>query len=348
MTKIKLILKRSTYLVAVIALTIVPLVQTTQASAAQITARKVVIDSSAPSASTKYTFTFTAPSATTVKSFDAQACDTASGTCTQAASAAGFSSAGAGTIGTAPTGLGSGGVWTSNVATTTKLRVLNASNTGAPSAGATITLDSVVNPSAANSTFFLRMTTYSDAAWTTPIDTGVVAASTAGVITVNATVDEALTFTLGAATVNLSPSSITTAAASTGTSTLVASTNAASGYSITYSSPNALKPAGGTALASYSSSPSVPGTAGFGINLKTNTTPAVGSNPTGGSGAAVGAYNTADQFTFVGSNVATQIATSGVATNATTYTVSYVANIAALTAPGAYTTTFTYVATPNF
>jgi hypothetical protein len=192
------------------------------------------------------------------------------------------------------------------------------------------------------------MTTYSAVGFTGVIDTGTVATSTAGIITVNASVDETLTFTLAAASVDLLPAPIGTGAASFGTSTMAASTNAASGYTITYSSPNALKPTVGTALPSYSNSASSPGTAGFGINIVDNAAPNVGTNPSGGSGAAVGLYANVDAFTFVGSNTATQIASAGVPTNTTTYVVSYVANIAALTAPGAYTTTFTYVATPNF
>jgi hypothetical protein len=349
MTKINLLLNRAKYGLVISALAIIPLVQTTQAAAAQITARSVTIGSSAPSAVTTYKFTLTVPTTgTTVKSVSFVPCTTASGACT---TPSGFSSTGA-TLSVQPTSAGFGDTtgWTTTASTATELRLDKTANGTTPtSTPVSVTFSGVTNPSALNATFFIRMTTFALVSYATPIDTGTVASSTAGVITVNATVDETLTFTLAAATVTLSPSSITTAAASTGTSTLVASTNAASGYSISYSSPNALQPTGGgSALPSYSSSASAPGTAGFGINLKANTTPAIGSNASGGSGAATGAYNTADQFTFVGGNVPTQIASSGVATNATTYTVSYVANIAALTAPGAYSTTFTYVATPNF
>ncbi|CAN5413136.1 hypothetical protein BH10PAT4_BH10PAT4_1020 [soil metagenome] len=344
MTKTNTIFKRIVYGLSVLALVIIPVAQTTQASAAQITARSVTLGSSVFSATTTYSFQFTVPSATVIQSASFDACTTASGACSIPS---GFSVTGT-TLTAQPTNLGDASGWTVNTSTAGSLRLAKSGNVATPTGAQTVGFSGVTNPSATNSTFFVRMTTYSTATWTTPIDTGTVASSTAGQITVNATVDEALTFTLAQATVTLSPSSITTAAASTGTSTLVASTNAVSGYSITYSSPNTLKPVGGTALPSYSSSASAPGTAGFGINLKANTTPAIGSNASGGSGAAVGAYNTADQFTFVGGNVATQIASAGAATNATTYVVSYVANIAALTPAGAYTTTFTYVATPNF
>lgn len=344
MVKIKQILKKPAYIVAILALAIVPLVQTTQAAAAQITGRSVVIGSSAASATTTYSFTFTVPSATAIKSAEFTACTTASGACTPAP---GFS-ASSSSLTAQPTNLGAASGWTVNTATAGSLRLLNAANATAPTGSQTVGFTGVTNPSATNSTFFLRMTTYSTSTWTTAIDTGTVAASTAGQITVNATVDETLTFTLAASTVTLSPSSITTAAASTGTSTMTASTNATNGYSITYQSPNSLQPAGGTALPSYSSSASVPGTAGFGINLVSNTTPAIGSNVSGaGTGSAAAGYSTTNQYSFVAATP-TQIASVGVPSNANTYTVSYVANIAAITPAGAYSTVFTYVATPNF
>jgi len=54
------------------------------ASAAAISARKVVLGSSLASASTTYNFTFTAPSSTPVLSVGFAACTTASGACTPA------------------------------------------------------------------------------------------------------------------------------------------------------------------------------------------------------------------------------------------------------------------------
>jgi hypothetical protein len=191
------------------------------------------------------------------------------------------------------------------------------------------------------------MSTFSDDAYATPVDTGVVATSTAGQITVNASVDETLTFTLAAATVSLTPAPISTGAASTGTSSMTASTNAATGYTITYLSAATLTSAGGT-IPAYTSGASVPGTAGFGINLRANTTPSVGTNVSGaGSGTAFGVYNTVDSFTFA-TGAATKVAEATIPTNSNTYTVSYVANISAVTPAGAYTTSLTYVATPNF
>jgi len=309
------------------------------ASAAQITPRKVVIGSSVASASTTYNFTFTAAQATTIKSISFAACTTASGTCT---SAPGFSSSSS-TLASS-SNLGSGGSWTVNTATATELRMLNASNTGAPSAGITANFATVTNPSATNSTFFMRITTYSDAAWTTPIDTGEVASSTAGQITVTATVDETLTFTLATATVALS--TLSTSATGTGTSSMTLATNAATGYSVAYSGTT-LTSGSNTITAMAAAAGSSQNSKQFGVNLMLNTTPAIGSNVSGsGSGAPATGYGTANQFKF---NVAGEtIASAAVPTNSNVFITSYIANIDGATAAGAYSTVLTYTATANF
>jgi hypothetical protein len=86
----------------------------------------------------------------------------------------------------------------------------------------------------------------------------------------------------------------------------------------------------------------------FGINLVANTTPAIGANKSGtGSGIpTAGVYDTADQFKFNPSGEVVASATA--ATNTNTFTTSYIANINAVTAAGAYSTVLTYTATANF
>jgi hypothetical protein len=85
----------------------------------------------------------------------------------------------------------------------------------------------------------------------------------------------------------------------------------------------------------------------FGINLVSNTTPAIGTGVSGsGSGIASAGYNTANSFKF---NVAGDtIASASAPTNSNIFTTSYVANIDGATAAGAYSTAITYVATANF
>lgn len=313
-------------------------------SASQITARKVVIGSSLASATTSYNFTFTLPTATTVQSIKFQACDTANGACTQSGVANGFSSSsGPATLNGTPTGLGGAGTWTINTADATALRILNASNTGAPGS-AVVNFNSVRNPSVTNSTFYIRITSYSDSAWTTPIDTGVVVASTAGQITVTAAVNETLTFTLASATVALG--TLTSSSTGAGTSSMTVATNAASGYSVGYSGAT-LTSGSNTITAMAAAAASVQNSKQFGINLMSNTTPAIGSAKSGaGTGAVSTGYDTANQFKF---NVAGDVvASSAGPTNANTFTSSYIANIDDVAAAGAYSTVITYTATANF
>lgn len=309
------------------------------ASADQITAREVVIGSSVASASTTYNFTFTVAQATTIKSVSFAACTTASGACTLAP---GFS-ASTSTLASA-TNLGSGGTWTVSTGTAGELRMLNASNTGAPSAGITANFTTVTNPSATNSTFFMRIATFSGSDWTGAIDTGTVATSTAGQITVTASVGETLTFTLASATVALGALSISSTG--TGTSSMTVATNAATGYSVGYSGTT-LTSGGNTITAMAAAAGSTMDSKQFGINLMANTTPSVGTGVSGtGSGVAQTGYSTANQYKF---NVAGDVvAAATIPTNSNVFTTSYIANIDGSTAAGAYSTILTYVATANF
>ena len=342
MIKTNSLFKRFTYVVAALAIVAVPALQSTQASAAQIINRSVVLGSSAPSASTTYAFTFTVPTTgTTVQSVSMVPCTTASGACT---TPAGWSGTGATSSQPSSAGLGDSTGWTTTDSTATELRLSKSGNgTNPTSTPVTVTFSNVTNPSALNSTFFLRITTFSAANWTTAIDTGTVASSTAGQVTVNATVDETLTFTLAAATVTLTTP--TPSATGTGTSTMSAATNAASGYSITVAGNTLTGP---STLTAMTGAPSSTNSRQFGLNLVANTTPSVGSNVSGsGSGAAnvANGYGTADSFKFSSGQT---IAGATGPTNSNTFTVSYIANIDGSTLPGAYTTTLTYVATPNF
>lgn len=308
-------------------------------SAAQMTSRKLTLGSSVASASTTYTLQFVLPSTTVLQSFQAQICTTASGACS---TPAGFSNASS-TLPSQPTNLGDASGWTVNTATSGTLRLSKSGNVAAPTGTTTVTFGNVTNPSATNSTFFARMTSYSDAAWTTAVDTGTVAASTAGQITVTASIDEALTFTLSSATVALG--TLTTSTTGSGTSTMSASTNGTNGYAITVSGAT-LTSGSNTIAALGSNAASTQGTSQFGMNLVANTTPSVGSNVSGsGSGAAATNYNTTNSYRYVTGET---VASASGSTNSNTFTVSYIANISGVQQAGSYQTVLTYVATATF
>ncbi len=327
-----------------------------QASAAQLTSRKLTIGSSQGATSTTHNYTFTAPSATTIKSVDFTYCTAASGTCT---TPSGMSSTGGSLAST--TNLGSGGSWTGTFTSNGRLQIANNSNTGSPSAGITVNFNAITNPtlSGNQTTFYVRIVTYSDSAWSTPIDSGVVAATVTNQISVTATVDESLNFcafqtgsTCGAGSgTTVALGTLSSSSATTGTSKLVAGTNAASGYAIQYTGATlTCSGCSGTpsiAATGTTGATSSTGSAQFGINLVSNSSPSVGSNPSGGSGAASTNYGTANTFSFVASSL-TQVASASAASADTLYTVSYLANIPSNQTAGSYSTTLTYICTATF
>lgn len=331
------------------------LLSTAQAGAAQITSRKVTLSNSG-AAATGVTYTFTSAAlpttATAIKSVSLTACTTASGACS---TPSGFSVSSS-SLGAQPSGLGSGSGWTVNTSTAGSLRVVNAANATTPTGSVSVQWDGVVNPTAANTTYYLRMTTYSDSAWTTAVDTGTVAVSTTNQITVSASVDETLTFCTGTSGITNSScagatgtsaalGTLTSSTTGSTTSQLGVGTNGQTGYSITVSGTT-LTSGGNTISALASQTASSVGGEQFGINLKDNATPNVGTDPDGsGTGTPTANYGTADQYRFVTGD---SIASKAGAEAFRRYHVSYIANIGTDTEAGTYSTTLTYIATATF
>jgi len=343
---------------AVLALVVsaVPLMNATIANALPIMARSVTLSTSAGDAGgVTYTLATAAlPTTTTaVKSVEIKFCTTATGVCTKPAGLANASS----TLTGQPTGLGAAAGWTVSSVTDGSLRILNASNATNPSGAVGIVWGGVHNPTATNTTFYGIITTFSDSAWVTSIDTGTVALSTSAQIQVALAVNETLTFctgltitgencgTIAGSLVNLGNGS--TSSTATGSSVMSASTNGNTGYTITVngttltSGLNTITPlaSGGT---------SAIGSKQFGINLYNgaNSTPVIGAAKTGtGTGAAATNYGTLNNFRFTTGDTVASVAGP---TNANTFTVGYIANIDGITPAGVYTTSLTYIATANF
>lgn len=157
--------------------------------------------------------------------------------------------------------------------------------------------------------------------------------------------DQYLSFSVGATSVALG--TLSSSAVSSASHTMTVDTNSTHGFTITVSG-NTLTKVGATidaigAIAAASN----PGTEQFGINLVANTSPSVGADPSGTApiGSAASNYDTANQFAY---NSGGTVASATTDINTTTYTVSYMANITALTQAGLYSTTLTYAATANF
>ena len=345
------------------------------ALAAQITNRNLVLESqgstggSMPGGTVGHRFNFTVATTNNIGSIQFEYCTIASGTCT---TPTGLNTTSA-TIGdqTGATGFvnitkpSNGTVYISrasaaSIASTTNVSYL---------------LSSVVNPTTANETFFVRISTYASLDATgTPVDTGTVTASTANAIQLSGVMPESLIFctaeTISApsgvpdcssavdGTINFnqlfSPTDTATAS-----SQMAASTNATTGYIITVngttltSGSNTISGIGGSAAASTRGTPQ------FGLNLRANTAPAIGTEVAPAAdgadyrGQAASQYNTVDSFSF---NTGATVANSengntpgtGSPTNAQIFTVSYIVNVPGNQPAGTYTSTLTYVCTATF
>jgi hypothetical protein len=124
------------------------------------------------------------------------------------------------------------------------------------------------------------------------------------------------------------------------------STNASSGYSLSYSGAT-LTSGANTIPAMTTQAASVPNTKQFGVNLMANTTPATGAGVSGsGTGVPAAGYGTVDQFKF--NTVGDIIASATLPTNDNTFTTSYIVNADGSTPAGAYSTLITYTAVANF
>ena len=321
------------------------------ASAAQFTARKITLTSSTISVSTSHKFDFTVPSTNNVGSIQFLYCTAASGTCT---TPTGLST----TSATLAAQTGATGFTIVNTTQGAPYITRSASSIAATTA-VSYTLGVVTNPSTDNTTFYIRISSFAATNATgSPVDTGIVAASTATQIVVSAQVDEILIFCVytnancaaGGSTVNLGV--LTPSVTGTGISKMDAGTNAGSGFAIQYNGPtltsggNTIPVIGGTAAVS------TVGSGQFGINATgANTSPAVTGSaaPTGTApiGVAAANYNTVDQYAYVASTPTT-LASSAAAANTTAYVVSYLANINSSQTAGIYTATITFICTATY
>ena len=316
------------------------------ATAAGLTSRTDKLSTSQASQTASHIISFTTATAATIASVGFQFCTTATGACTE------------------PTGMTTTGATLSAQSGGTSF-TMHAGTDGAPyvsgagvalGAGAALsyTLSGLVNPSTTNQTFYVRVVTYtgSDGA-TGAVDSGQIADSTATPIQLTGVTPPILVFCVGI-TITTDCSTVTGSSIDfgdfspvstrTGTSVMQAQTNASNGYTITV---NGTTLASGTnTIPAMTGAAVSPGTSQFGLNLRANTTPAVGSDPSGGgSGVAAANYASVNAYRF---GTGDAVATAPAPTNANTFTSSYVVNIGGAQAAGVYTATMTYICTASF
>jgi len=357
--------------------TFVSAFQSLNADAAQITVRKLDLQAGATDGGSKaggvvnHLFTFTVPSTANIGSIKFQYCKTASGTCDM------------------PTGLLTTAATDGGETGATGFTLNNTVN-GSPYltraasqiAGATIVsykLNGVTNPTTANQSFYVRISTYNSTDTSgSPIDEGTVAASTANQIILSGTMPESLIFCTGATiglNAGLVPDCSTATAGTvnfnqlfsptdtaTATSQMAASTNATGGFTIGVSGKTLTSGA-------YTITPMTTAAAGtrgksqFGMNLKLNTA-STSTTPVGAEvspvatgadykGQAASGFDTPDVFKFEEApTFINTVANSGNGgygpTNAQIYTASYIVNVSGSQTAGTYTTTLTYICTATF
>ena len=220
---------------------------------------------------------------------------------------------------------------------------------------ATYTLDNVHNATAAGSSY-VRFTVYPTNDASGPdTDRGAVAYSLNLGLSVSAEVPPYLEF-CAAVTISSNDCQVTagsylnmgnfsSTAATAGQTQLVLGTNAANGYSISMSG-HTLASGNNTLPALASPTFSAPGISQFGVNLRANTIPAVGQEPSGpGTSVPTANYNQPNKYMY---NPGDIIASSATSEDFRKFTVSYLVNISSAQPPGVYASSFTYVGSGNF
>ncbi|MCA9388452.1 hypothetical protein KC644_01670 [Candidatus Berkelbacteria bacterium] len=240
------------------------------------------------------------------------------------------------------------GSWTLTASDATGLITLINAGGESPAGGAgqTLVLDGITNGSTKGITYYAEINSYSDAACTTGVDDGLgLFALTDGVL-VTSSVVETLNFSLDAAGCSLGV--ITETQTASCSVSMRASTNRGLGYTISYTGEDSLTESQNldtiTAIGSAAKAPLV-GTEQFGFNLVANTTPAIGSNPSGGIGSSLGQYSLSNLFAYSssGADIAKTIGPSA----ETLYIMSFIANASTSTVAGNYNVKQTLTIIPN-
>lgn len=317
------------------------------AEAAGLAPRSINVGSSAQSAVTSYAVAATTATPNNIGSIGFQFCTSATGACTVPA---GLDTTAATLTAQSPAGF-------TIVNTTNGAPYITNAATPLMGAGTALsyTLGNITNPNTANLSYYVRITTYTGTDGATgPVDNGTVALSTAEPVQLTGVTPEILVFCVGTSiagncttvtgnTIDFGDFSPTITRS--GTSVMQAQTNAANGYAITVNGTT-LASGANTIPGMASQSTSNLGTSEFGLNLRQNTTPAVGTDPSGPGSAVVNAnFNTADQYRFNNGDV---VASAAAPTDANTLTSSYIVNIGGSQAAGVYTATMTYICTASF
>lgn len=326
------------------------LVSVNQAKAADLLSRQIILADSEPGKITTHTFEFINPSAATLGSIKFEYCGNSplfNVACIPPAGLVVNSSSLA-------TQSGNTGFVIDPLTNSTTL-VLSRLPTGTLSVSNRYVFSNVTNPTALATTTYVRISLYASSDTSgASFDRGAIAFSTSGGLGVGAFVPPFLIFCVGvtvssnctSATGNLvSFGEFSPNTPSTATTQFSAATNDEQGLQVfitgqTMTSGNNVIPGLGIRTSS------TPGVSQFGLNLRSNSVPSVGSNPSGnGSTSPASDYNTSNQFKFADGSL---VASSSLPTDFVVFTVSYITNISEDQPPGVYASTLGYTAIASF
>ncbi len=322
------------------------------ANAADLVPRTILLGSSYASEVTTHTFQFLTATPSNIGSIQFQYCSNSPLFTDPCTPPAGLDVSGASISSQSGiVGFGVGG------ATTTSSLVITKAPAFEASVNVSYTFDDITNPSTSNSVNYVRITTYDNVNGTgAVVDTGAVVFITEDPFDVTAYVPPYMTFCIGV-TVAIDCSStvgfladfgeFSTFTPSTATSQFSVATNDPTGYN-TYINGQTMTSGANIIPNMLVQSASQPGNSQFGINLRSNSNPSVGSNPQAGpvgNGVVASNYNTPNQFRFVNGD---RLAGAPNSSGFNRYTVSYLVNISDEQKPGVYAATLTYTSIASF
>jgi hypothetical protein len=318
--------------------------------AAQLTDRSLEVSTAVPSATATHTFQFTFATASSTGSLAFEYCDSPvfAYVCNAPAgidvTAASISSQS-----------GNTGFSIDNINTTSNRLVLTRPAAVAGTVSSQYAIANITNPSTAGQSVYVRITTYVSTDGSGSFtDNGAVAFAVAEPLNVGASVPPFLQICVA---ITVAPDCSTTSGdridlgtlssnnVKAGTSQFAVGTNSISGYTV-FVQGTTMTSGNNTITALSSPTPSFPGNNQFGINLRNNSIPNVGTDPFGsGSGAPTANYNTPNLYKYASGDA---IAQSTLPSDYNRLTVSYIVNVKSSQPPGVYASTFTYLATATF
>ncbi len=321
-----------------------------QTAASTFPNRSVTVSSGLPSAVTTQTFRFNVPTASVVGSIVLQYCSNSPLFVIPCVAPAGLDASAANLTSQS----GNIGFSVDSADTTASEIVLT--RTAAPGllVPSAYSFNNITNPSTTGTTY-VRISTHSSTDGSgAEEDTGGVAFATLNAFNIGAFVPPFLQLCVG---ITVAPDCSTTSGdsidlgdlsstrANFAQSQFAVATNDLSGYTI-YSLGTTMTSGNNTIAALGSPRASFPGTAQFGINLRSNLIPPIGQNPVGvGTGTPTANYNLPNRFTYIDGDA---IADSPLTTNYNRMTVSYLVNVPSNQPAGIYATTITYTAIVSF